>query len=249
MDCKLYHGDCLELLPDLSDESVDMILCDLPYGVTACSWDKVIPIQPLWEQYKRVIKPTGAICLFANMRFGLQLINANPGWYRYEWIWRKSKGTNFPQANVMPMRVHEFIFVFYKHKPTYNPQFWYSTPYSYKGGTRSNHHATARPGSSCGEYAVENNHPDGRRYPHSVLEFKKQYTGHSSQKPVELLEYLIRTYTNENELVLDNAMGSGSTGVASLKTNRRFIGMELNSEFYQTAKQRIEEQEYSEVAQ
>lgn len=233
-DCVLVQGDCLELMKDIPDGSVDMILCDLPYGTTQNKWDTVIPFEPLWEQYNRIIKDNGAIILFSQMPFTAVLINSNPKMFRYEWIWQKPSGTGFLNANKMPLKSHENICVFYKKAPTYNPQKSVGKPYKCK----------QKSGSSCwnydetqGGYITESN---GERFPVDVVKFNRETGLHPTQKPIALLEYLIKTYTNEGEVVLDNCMGSGSTGVACVNTNRNFIGIELDEGYFEIAKKRIE---------
>lgn len=240
-DVLLFQADCLEKMKDIPDKSIDMILCDLPYGTTACKWDTIIPFEPLWEQYNRIIKDNGAICLFSDEPFTSQLVSSNIKNFRYKWIWNKTRGSNFQNARFMPMKCHEEICVFYKKKPIYNPQFWYSTPYK----TTQRNRKKKIEGLSDGSVAnvcTATISEDGKRYPLSILIYARDGNRiHPTQKPVSLLEYLIKTYTNENELVLDNCMGSGSTGVACVNTNRNFIGIELDKNYFDIAKQRIEE--------
>ena len=230
---ELYNGDCLEIMKNIPDKSIDMILCDLPYGTTSNKWDSVIDLESLWGGYRRIIKDNGAIVLFAQTPFDKVLGNSNLKMLRYEWIWEKHIATGFLNAKKMPMKAHENILVFYKKLPTYNPQFTEGKPYTGKSG---------RPSSNYGihkdNFITINN---GYRYPRDVVKFKHDKEKlHPTQKPVKLLEYLIKTYTNENMLVLDNCMGSGSTGIACLNTNRRFIGIELDENYYNIAKQRID---------
>ena len=233
----LRHGDCLELMKDIPDKSIDMILCDLPYGTTQNKWDSVIPLEPLWEQYKRIIKDNGVIVLTSQGIFTAKLILSNEKWFKYKWVWEKSKATNFLNAKKQPLRKHEDICVFYNKQPKYNPQMTEGEPYD--KGIRKNQLT-----GSYGEFNPVHVKSEGKRYPTDVVYFKtaesegKVY--HSTQKPVALLEYLIKTYTNEGELVLDNCMGSGSTGVACLNTNRKFIGIELDENYFNIAKERIE---------
>lgn len=235
---ELLSGNCLELMKDIEDKSVDMILCDLPYGTTQCKWDSVIPFEPLWEQYERIIKDNGAIVLFGSQPFTSSLIMSNIKMFRYTWVWQKSKATGYLNSKKMPLREHEDICVFYKKLPCYNPQMTQGEPYN-KGKA---HRPTNVYGSQV-SVLVKND--SGARYPRSVQYFKtaesEGKTMHPTQKPIELLGYLIKTYTNENELVLDNTMGSGSTGIACLNTNRQFIGMELDKTYFEIAKKRIEE--------
>jgi site-specific DNA-methyltransferase (adenine-specific) len=229
---KLMQGDCLELMKDIQDKSIDMILCDLPYGTTRNKWDSIIPLEPLWEQYKRIIKDNGAIVLTAQTPFDKVLGASNLDMLRYEWIWEKTESTGFLNAKKMPLKKHENILVFYKKLPTYNPQFTKGTPYSYqKDGISSDNY-----GDSKGTNKIIN---EGKRYPVSIITFKKDKGLHPTQKPVALCEYLIKTYTNEGETVLDNCMGSGTTGVACKNLNRNFIGIELDEEYFKIAKERI----------
>lgn len=231
----LRGGDCLILMDDLPDKSIDMILCDLPYGTTSRNkWDSIIPTDKLWAQYKRIIRDGGAIVLFAQQPFACDLIQSNRKWFRYEWIWEKSCAVGFLNANRMPLRAHENILVFYNKLPTYNPQKTNGKPYRAKSGNR----ATTNYGIFDGDYRTVN--LDGKRYPRDVIRFNGETGYHPTQKPVPLCEYLIKTYTNEGELVLDNCMGSGTTGLACVNTNRRFIGMELDKEYLRIAKERLE---------
>lgn len=238
-DIELWHGDCLELMKDIEDKSIDLILCDLPYGTTACKWDVVIPFDKLWEQYKRVIKDNGAIVLFGRQPFTSLLINSNLKMFRYEIIWEKEKGTDFGNANRKMLYAHENIEVFYKKQPTFNKQMLKGKPYIKKNGKNNDKDDLNFGSDNSGLYIN-----DGERTPTSVLKFARDnmHKGknlHPTQKPIALLEYLIKTYTNENELVLDNTMGSGSTGVACVNTNRRFIGIEKDDKFFEIAKERI----------
>ena len=322
---QLLHGDCLELMKDIPDKSIDMILCDLPYGTTACAWDSVIPVNPLWEQYKRIVKRGGIIALFGSEPFSSFLRTSNIDWYKYDWIWEKPNGSGFLSANIVPLKNHENISVFYqtfsdcydttemfaelkeymqleKKKAglnekkvrellgsymgshyftngsqfciptaeaylklqstgffcmaftelaekyqserqkakidnfnTYNPQFAEGKPYECKRGTEAE--------VFCGIKGHKSKHitkNDGKRYPKTVLKFNEETGLHPTQKPVPLLEYLIRTYTNEGDTVLDNCMGSGSTGVACVNLNRNFIGMELKREYFDISRERID---------
>lgn len=236
---KLLQGDCLELLPTIQNNSIDMILADLPYGITANKWDSVIPLKPLFEQYQRIIKDHGAVLLFGMGKFGASLIMNAPKkmLYRYEWIWQKTRPVGFLWSHHMPLRTHENIYVFYKHLPTYHPQMRQGfKPYKASGKTTStNYHAVG------GNFTLHQS--NGDRFPVDVITFSNvdNHNVHPTQKPVDLLEYLIKTYTDESMTVLDNCMGSGSTGVAAKKLNRNFIGMELNKEYFEIAKQRIRE--------
>ena len=233
----LRCGDCLELMKYIPDKSIDAIICDLPYGTTRNKWDSIIPLDRLWEQYKRVIKENGAIVLFSAEPFTSLLITSNIQWFRYDLIWCKTQGSDFLNANRKPLRSHENICVFCKKQPTYNAQKTEGKPYKAKSGetTSSNF------GKFSGNHHTENK--DGKRYPLSVLRFSGEHNRgkkHPTQKPTDLLEWLIKTYTNEGETVLDNCMGSGSTGVACVNTNRNFIGIELDEGYFQVAKERIE---------
>lgn len=231
----LYCGDCLEVLPTLSDNSVDMVLVDLPYGTTACKWDSIIPLDKLWEQYNRICKKDGVMVFTAAQPFTTILAASNLDNFRYEWIWEKPQGTNPMNAKVMPLKSHENILVFYRKKPVYNPQMWYSTPYS---GFSSD---TSKIGEVYGEaQSKHRDNPDGSRYPKTVLKYKQEKGLHPTQKPVDLMEYFIKTYTNTGDVVLDNTMGSGSTGVAAVRCGREFIGIEMDSKYYEIAKERIE---------
>lgn len=237
---KLYQGDCLDVMGgNIPDKSVDMILCDLPYGTTQCSWDTIIPFEPLWEQYKRVIKDNGAIVLFGSEPFTSKLVCSQIDLFRYDLVWDKQRGSDFLNANRKPLDCHENILVFYKKSPTYNPQYTFALPYKCRIGKpkrRGVYNEVAR---------LDIDNQDGHRYPTTVLSFAKEGTAlHSTQKPVALLEWLIRTYTSEGETVLDNCMGSGSTGVACIGTNRKFIGIEKDEKIFDIAKKRIEEQTF-----
>ena len=239
---QLYHGDCLEVMKQIPNESVDMILCDLPYSTTKNSWDTLIPFEPLWKQYERVIKQNGAIVLFAQTPFDKLLGSSNLKLLKYEWIWEKNKATGFLNSKKMPLKAHENILVFYKKLPTYNPQGLVKkeVPTINKGNR-------GRMGE-VSNYGVANKDAiqEYENYPRDVLKYGVVMKPvHPTQKPVELLEYLIKTYTNENELVLDNCMGSGSTIVAALNTNRKAIGIELDDKYFNIAKERIEAHEKS----
>jgi site-specific DNA-methyltransferase (adenine-specific) len=237
MEINLLHGDCLEMMKDIPDKSVDMILCDLPYGTTQNKWDSIIPLDELWGQYERIIKERGAIVLTAQTPFDKVLGVSNLKLLRYEWIWDKRLGTGHLNAKKMPMKRHENILVFYKKLPTYNPQMTGGKPYDKGYGFRDS--------SNYGKQrAVSDKNDTGLRYPTSILDHSnanRRGKVHPTQKPVELMEYLIKTYTNEGETVLDNCMGSGTTGVACVNTNRNFIGIELDDECFEIAKQRISE--------
>ena len=228
-------GDCLELMKEIPDQSIDMILCDLPYGTTRAKWDISIPLNALWYQYERIIKENGAIVLFGDGLFTANLLTSNPKLWRYNLVWNKKKGTDFLNANVKPLKCHEDIAVFYKKKPTYNKQMWYDKPYKLRGGKTKS--------ALWGKYEESISESlDGERYPLTVLTFPKHNERfHATQKPIELIEYLIKTYTNEGDVVLDNCMGSGSTCVAAINTRRHYIGLELERKYFDIANERINE--------
>lgn len=235
----LMQGDCLELMKSIPDGSVDMILCDLPYGTTACKWDTVIPFEPLWVQYKRVVKKNGAIVLFAQTPFDKVLGCSNLSGLRYEWVWEKTEATGHLNAKRAPMKAHENLLVFYSEQPAYNTQ----KTSGHKRKTARNVDRSEKQSECYGAQEGVTSYDSTERYPRSVLQFstdKQKSTLHPTQKPVALCEYLIRTYTNEGERVLDNTMGSGTTGVACMNTNRRFIGIEQDEKYFQIAKSRIE---------
>lgn len=235
----LLHGDCLKLMQSIEDKSIDLILADLPYGTTNNKWDSVIPLDKSFQQYKRIIKDHGAILLFGQGAFGASLINSAPKSmpFRYEWIWEKTSAQGFLNAHKMPMRAHENIYVFYKHLPKYNPQMTTGhTPYKKKQGKNGGRNYNLKPGSVD---PARQSH--GTRYPRDVIKFSNGNYGslHPTQKPVPLLEYLIKTYTDKGDMVLDNTMGSGSTGVACKELGRNFVGMELTDKYFEIAKNRI----------
>ena len=238
---ELWQGDCLELMKDIPDKSVDMILCDLPYGTTQCKWDSVIPFEPLWEQYNRIIKDNGAILLFSSQPFTSALVMSNPKMYKYEWIWQKTHPKGHLNAKKMPMRAHENIEVFYKKPPLYNPQM----THGHKRKVANTNYIRESDGNSCYGREVRNTSYDSTdRYPLDVQVFSNADQSkklHPTEKPVELCEYMIKTYTNEGDIILDNCMGSGTTGVACANTNRRFVGIELDNNYFEIAKNRISE--------
>ena len=233
----LMKGDCLEIMKEIPDGSVDLILTDPPYGTTQCKWDSVIPFEPMWAELKRVIKPNGAIVLFGVEPFSSLLRCSNIKDFKYDWVWEKSKATGFLNSKRQPLRAHEIISVFYSKPPTYAPQM--TEGVAYNKGVRKEQTQNDVYGS-FDQVEVKS---DGLRFPRSVQYFKTAESEggfHKTQKPVALLEYLIKTYTNEGETVLDFTMGSGSTGVACLNTNRKFISVEMNEEYFNIAKDRIE---------
>ena len=224
----------------MPDKSVDMILCDLPYGTTACKWDTIIPFEPLWEQYERVIKDNGAIILFGSEPFSSKLRSSKLKLYRYDWIWEKDNHTNFLNIKKQPGKRHEVISVFYKKQPTYNPQMWEG---------KENHSVGKQVGKMVereylgNKFELKEAKKSNLKYPISILRFKGEGRGkavHPTQKPVPLFEYLIKTYTNEGEVVLDNCMGSGTTAIACLNTDRQYIGFELDETYHKLSLERIE---------
>lgn len=234
---EIIHGDCLEVMRQFPDKSIDMILCDLPYGTTACEWDSVIPLEPLWEQYERIIKDNGAILLFAQTPFDKVLGCSNIKNLRYEWIWEKEQGTGNLNANKMPLKKTENILVFYKKLPTYNPQMTEGSAYTRKRNYNDNE-IFGKTGTKDG-YVTKNT---GIRYPTNLIKFNRELGDrlHPTQKPVALCEYLIKTYTLPGEIVLDNCIGSGTTAIACINTGRNFIGIEIDEKYVKIARERIE---------
>ena len=236
-NCDLYWGDCFDVMPTLPDKSVDAIICDLPYGTTACKWDIVLPLDKLWQQYERIINPNGAIVLFGSQPFTSALVMSNPKLFKYEWIWKKSRPANFMNAKFQAMKIHENIIVFGLGKTKYNP---------IKELGNKNH--ATKPRNSFKESIYNERQPirppdtNELKCPKSIIEVKSSNNiknEHPTQKPVALMEYLIKTYTNEGETVLDNCMGSGTTGVACENTNRRFIGIEKERNYFDISVNRI----------
>lgn len=237
---KIYNMDCLKGMKDIPDKSIDMILCDLPYGTTKNKWDSVIPFDKLWEQYKRAIKDNGAIVLTAAQPFTSVLTMSNLKLFRYSLVWNKTTPTGFLNANKMPLRAHEDILVFYKSLPTYSPQ---KTTGHERKVSKASHKISCIKTTDYGKFGLTT-YDSTERYPTSVLTFptdKQKIALHPTQKPVALFEYLIRTYTNEGDTVLDNCMGSGTTAIAALNTGRFFIGYELDKGYFDIANKRIEE--------
>lgn len=233
---KVTQGDCLEVMHEIPDKSVDMILCDLPYGTTQCKWDVIIPFDLLWSEYNRVIKDNGAIVLFGSEPFSSTLRLSNIKNYKYDWVWDKVKGTGFLNAKRQPMRNHELVSVFYKKQCTYNPQ--KTTGHKLKKSYRSKELQTEVYGEMNNDYVYESS----ERYPRSIQVFSTDTQNsslHPTQKPVALCEYLIKTYTNEGGIVLDNCIGSGTTAVAAINTGRNFIGIEREPEYVDIANKRI----------
>ena len=236
MTVDLYNGDCLDVLQTIPDGSVDMILTDLPYGTTRNSWDSVIPLEPLWEQYRRVAKENAAILLFSQQPFTTVLGASNLSELRYEWIWQKSHISGFLNANRAPLKSHENILVFYRRAPKYNPQKVPTGKLIHRtvGGTETTNYGDFERQKASGI--------PSQGYPKDILSFDRWGEfGHPTQKPVVLCEYLIRTYTDEGETVLDSCMGSGTTGVAAVQSGRSFIGIELDEGYFEMAKRRIAE--------
>ena len=270
---KIYNEDCLIGMKDIPDRSIDAIICDLPYGVLnrqnkSAQWDNIIPIEPLWKQYERIIKDNGAIVLFAQGMFTAQLMMSNPKIWRYNLIWDKiNRPTGFLNANRCPLRIHEDIVVFYKSQPTYNPQFTYGQVNHKRGGAGNGKmtnvgkkkkeddvfsqeigdilESGAR--NRCyGNFAVTETRITNEKYPTSIIPMDKEHDGnyhHPTQKPVNLIRWLVRTYTNEGDLVLDNCIGSGTTVVACIKEKRHFIGYEITKEYFDIAQERIKQEQ------
>lgn len=235
-----YQGDCLVEMDKIANKSVDMILCDLPYGTTACKWDSVIPFEPLWKQYERVIKDNGAIVLTASQPFTSYLITSNIKIFKYEIIWQKTRPSNVFNAKKMFMKYHENVCIFYKSLPTYNPQTTIGKAY------KKVHYIQDRSNGTLGKTGEKDGHiseNNGIMQPKSVIEISNPNKDslHPTQKPIELMEYLVKTFTNEGDIVLDNCMGSGTTGVACKKTGRHFIGIEKDEKYFDVAVRRISE--------
>ena len=243
---RLFHGDCLKIMCNIPNKSIDMILCDLPYGVLNkknkhAAWDVLIPFEPLWEQYKRIIKGNGAIVLFSQGMFTARLMISNPNMWRYNLVWQKGgRCSGFLNAKKQPLREHEDICVFYKKQPTYNPQMVKCEPHQ---RNHSRGKMEKEQTNRCyGNFGKAEDIITDLKYPKSILNFKRPHPQiHPTEKPVALLEWLIKTYTNDSDTVLDNCMGSGSTGLAAMNTKRKFIGIEIESNYYNIAKNRIEE--------
>ena len=234
---KLYKGDCLEVMDELISLGIkfDMILCDQPYGTTACKWDSVIPFDKMWERVNKLTNSNSPVVLFGSEPFSSALRMSNIKNYKYDWVWEKPQGVNPLLAKKQPLNNIEYIHVFYKKQPIYNPQFEYGTPYKI---TRDKNERLCEINNHIFKETTTIN--EGKRYPKRILKFKRETGLHPTQKPVALLEYLIKTYTNEGDLVLDFTMGSGSTGVACLNTNRRFVGIELDEKYFDISCKRLE---------
>jgi len=234
------QGDCLDKMRGIPGGSVDMVLTDPPYGTTACKWDAVIPFEPMWEQLKRITKKNGAIVMTASQPFTSALVMSNPKWFKYCWVWEKDGGSNFATVKYQPMKEHEDVLLFSDGRTTYNP-----IPQERVGSRKGKKTKTRNNGNADGVYGSWGKGPvrevQEMRCPRSIQRFKRERGHHPTQKPVALMEYLIRTYTNEGDTVLDFTMGSGSTGVACVNTGRNFIGIELDPEYYAIAEKRIAE--------
>lgn len=240
-DATLYLGDCLQVMPEVASTSIDAVICDLPYGTTACKWDSVIPFDPLWAQYKRVLRKAGVVVLTASQPFTSALVMSNINWFRYDWVWEKDNAKGFLNANKAPLRAHESVLVFYESLGTYNPQMIETEVASHKGSVRF-------VDSETEVYGLFKEYQRGgktQRYPRSVLRINTVNAAHGvvhpTQKPTRLMEYLTLTYTNAGEVVFDNSMGSGTTGVAAIRQGRKFIGIENNPEYFDIARKRIEQ--------
>ncbi len=248
---EILLGDCLELMKDIPNGSIDMILCDLPYGTTACKWDTIIPFDKLWEQYERIVKPNGAIVLFGSQPFTSALIMSNPKLFKYELIWEKSNPTGMGQANKRPMKYHENICIFYKIQPIYNKQMIPRTDktvgsmiknggkFNVSNKMSGNQQSIAYKDIEAQRYSPDEKNPSSVIKCNSIRPISKEYLGHPTQKPKLLIETLIKTYTNEGDLVLDNAAGSGTTSIACLNTNRQFIVMEKEQKYYDIILKRV----------
>jgi len=242
----LFQGDCLDIMPLIPDKSVQLILADLPYGTTGCKWDSIIPFEPLWEQYERIIRDDGAIVLFGSQPFSSALIMSNPKLFKYEWIWEKSKTSNYVHCKYQPLKAHENILVFSKYPSAqnsakknmvYNPQFTQAEPYNKGKVSNSNNVLTGGR-----KERVEVKSLDGKRYPRSVQYFRTaecENQIHPTQKPIELLKYMVATYSDTGEMVLDNVMGSGTCPLAAKELNRSFIGIEKEVKYYELAVGRV----------
>jgi site-specific DNA-methyltransferase (adenine-specific) len=245
MKYQLFNDDCFNIFTQIEDKSIDLIICDPPYGVTQNSWDKLDTpnfLNKLWGQYERIVKNNGVIAIFGMGLFGANLVVSNPDMFRYELIWDKQLVSGFLNANRQPLRVHENIYIFYKKQPVYNPQF---TKSDKKLHSRGNIDTLkfVKNNKNYGGYKYTESRQETDKYPVSILSFQRVSSGknvHPTQKPVELIEWLIKTYSNEDSMVLDNMMGSGTTGVACVNCNRNFIGIEKDTSYFEIAKNRIE---------
>lgn len=246
--CKLYNGDCFDIMPSIPDKSVDAIICDLPYGTTACKWDTILPFDKLWSEYNRIIKDNGAIVLFGSQPFTSALVMSNPKMFRYEWVWCKNQPSGQMNAKKMPLKSHEVVSVFYKNQPTYNPIMTKRTDEelkrlshkSFEGNSTNTVYGDIKR-ISLNRYENEFKYPTSQIHIKCVFNRSGEKESHPTQKPVSLLEYLIKTYTNEGETVLDNTMGSGTTMVGCINTNRKGIGIEKEKEYFDIAVRRCSE--------
>ena len=241
MFVKLQNGDCLKIMKNIKTESIDLIICDLPYGITKNKLDTRLPFDDLWREYERIIKDNGVIILFGQGKFYIDLVNSNLKLFRYDLVWNKVLTSGFLNANRQPLRQHELIAIFYKKQPIFNPQFTIGKPLHGKGNS---YKSKENINNNYGKFKVLEDTRKGstEKYPTSILEFSKPHPSvslHPTTKPVQLLEYLIKTYSNENDIVLDNCMGSGSTGIASVRNNRSFIGIEKYNKYFNIAKKLI----------
>lgn len=236
----LFHDDCFNILSNIENQSVDLILCDLPYGTTKCKWDFILDFDTLWEQYERIIKPNGAIVLFGSEPFSSALRMSNVNLYKYDWYWRKSKPVGFANAKKMPLKEVETISVFYKSLPTYNPQGLEKCNRVISNSTKKikQNNITAING---GAFKTDTFLQENTNYPRQVLDFNVEQGLHPTQKPLPLVEYLVSTYSNENDIVLDNCMGSNTTGLACQRLNRQFIGIEKEKAYYDISVKRVSE--------
>jgi site-specific DNA-methyltransferase (adenine-specific) len=238
---ELHHADCFDIFHSIADKSIDAIICDLPYGTTACKWDIVLPFDKLWDSYERIIKPNGAIILFGKNPFTAKLILSNEKLFRYELIWEKTRAGNNMQVCKQPSAIHENILIFYKQQPTYN-DIKFKVDEKYIDKRKSINNSFYNNGHYSG--IMKRKADDGFRHPQSVLPFNSVWEKnmHPTEKPIELLDWLIKSYTNENDMVLDNTMGSGTTGVACINTNRQFIGIEKEKQYFDKAVHKMQKQ-------
>lgn len=236
---EILNGDCLELMTFIPNASIDMVLCDLPYGTTACKWDTVIDFTKLWAQYERIIKPNGAIVLSGQNPFTAALIMSNTKLYKYDWFWQKNSPCGFANVKKMPLKDVETVSVFYKKPPTYNPQGVIRCDLVKKNSAKSKVEHSSVSSINGGAFKTDTFVQEFTNYPRQILDIKVERGLHPTQKPVALFEYLIKTYTNEGDLILDNCAGSGTTGVACENTGRRYILMEQDPVYFQTIKERL----------
>ena len=240
---ELIQGDCLEKMKDIPDGSIDMILCDLPYGTTACKWDSILPFDKLWKEYERIITDNGAIVLTASQPFTSALVMSNPKMFKHEWIWEKQKAANFMNMKTAPAKYHENILVFAKNTPTYNPIMW-QIEESKRDKRKTVNHCIEPKESHYGNMKIKiRKEDDGSRYPKSILKIDKSINKnlHPTAKPLELMQYLIKTYSNEDDVVMDNCMGSNTTGLACKELNRQYIGIEKEKSYYDISVKRVTE--------